>query len=48
MEFSKNELHLISESLHRLLSMHISSDYEIEELCDRIDNYLFPSENEED
>ena len=46
MEFSKNELQLISESLHRLLSMHISSDYEIEELCDRIDNYLYSDEED--
>lgn len=40
MEFTKDELQVISSALHQLLSMHISADYEVEELSERIDNFL--------
>ena len=37
MEFSRNELETLSSAIHQLLAMHISSDFELEELVERID-----------
>ena len=40
MEFSIDDLQVLSIALNQLLDLHISSDYEVEELCDRIDSFL--------
>lgn len=40
MEFSKEELQTISNAIHQLLRMHISSEYEAEAIVERIDEYL--------
>lgn len=40
MEFSKEELQTISNAIHQLLGMHISSEYEVEAIVERIDEYL--------
>lgn len=40
MEFSKEELQTISNAIHQLLSLHISSEYEAEAIVERIDEYL--------
>lgn len=46
MEFSKDELQTILYALDQLLSMHISADYEVEAIRDRIDGFLRKGEEE--
>jgi hypothetical protein len=45
MNFSKEELQTISNAIHELLGMHISSYYEAEAIAERIDEYLEQEEN---
>lgn len=40
MEFTKDDLQVLSNALHQLLGMHLNADYEVEELCERIDDFL--------
>lgn len=40
MILTDNELRIIADSMRRLLDMHISADFDVEELTERIENYL--------
>lgn len=46
MEFTRDELITISNVIHQLLGLHISSNYDAEELVEKIDTYLYEDNDE--
>ena len=40
MILTDDELRIIADAMRRLLDMHISANYDVEELTERIEDYL--------
>ncbi len=47
MEFTKDELTTIYWALRDLLDMHISAMYDVDEIKDKIEGYLYPEDPED-
>ena len=47
MEFTREELQTIADALNQLLGMHISAMYDVQEIAERIEDYLEQEEEDE-